>query len=215
MFGLFSHPVRRPRTVYPPRLRLETLEARANPAAPVLAYMNVHWSDANDVVVSGRVTDESPNTVILHVTGAYQDDFHVASDGTFLIALHTDSTAQLNVQAQDGEGLTSAVVTAANSTDVTVGDPGYNSGPVLKDVTVSLEGGIWHIRGRVDNTDAGAIVKIIDGTFPDRNGQTAPVEGDGSFDIGITLDPGSPGGSISIIAQDGPHQSDSYDAILD
>src|SRR3954447_18196036 len=96
MFGLISRPGRRPRTVHRPvrpRLRVEALEARANPSAPVLSNMTASWSgDGRQVVISGTVIDEHPGGTAIHVTGAAQVDFHPDSRGNFLAYVNVADT---------------------------------------------------------------------------------------------------------------------------
>ncbi|HEY1376504.1 MAG TPA: hypothetical protein VGF55_06900 [Gemmataceae bacterium] len=228
MFGLFSRPGRRPRTVHRPvrpRLCVQALEARANPSAPVLSNVAASWTgDGRQVVISGTVMDENPGTVAVHVTGAAQDNFHPDAHGNLLIYVNVADTGSVYVQAQDDQNLMSSTTTIQNGIDLSSNssgqaESGYAAGkPVLRDVTITNENGVWHIRGNVDNTSpVNTIIEIIGSSIPGETGNTVTVNPDGSFDIGIVLDPKSTGGSISIIAidQDTGEQSDQWDGMID
>jgi hypothetical protein len=170
MLGLFSRPVRRPRNVQSQlrtRLRLESLEGRAVPAALTTNLATSSWTPGSTLVLTGKVQDDSD-------TGA--------SSGQT-----TDTTA------------------ASGGTAAAPGRPGGGQQqgvkPLLQNVTVTqTEDGVWHIRGHVDGASpVGTIVEVVNGPG-NSTGATTTVDADGNFDIGIVLDPGTPGGSISIDA---------------
>jgi hypothetical protein len=199
MFGLFSRPVRRPRTIHrtPARtmLRVEALEARAIPDAnPALANVTATWTSPTQVVISGTVTDISSPTTVL-VGGAATGSAPTTPQGTFTIALNLDQPGgQVLLAAQP--------VQASAPTPVTIVAAGQ---PTLNNVTITQEDGIWHIRGQVNGMTPGQnlVISIIS-SIPSVNGQTQVVDNaDGTFDIGISLPTGSPGGSISLILGDG------------
>jgi hypothetical protein len=230
MFGLLSRPARRPRTVrrpVRPALRVEALEARANPAAlvltamtaPVLTHMAASWEGANHVTISGTVLDQDPAQAVIHVTGATQTDVHADASGNFVVSLETNGTDPVYVQVQDAGNLLSGTTTIQQGVDLQATNLAAPTAeqPALRDVTITCEGGTWHIRGHVDGgSPLGTVIKIISSSIPGREGNTVEVNPDGSFDIGINLDPNSPGGSISIIAIDGDtgNESGQWDGII-
>ncbi len=200
MFGLFTRPTRRPRntrrTSVRPVLRVEALEARANPDAnPTLSNVTAVWTSATQVVISGTVNDASasttPTTVL--VGGATTAAVTTNPQGNFTVALTV---------AQPGTLLVAAEPTTAAATPVTVIAAGQ---PTLSNVTITQgDDGAWHIRGQVTgNNPIGTVITIIS-SIPSINGETNVVENpDGTFDIGIILPSGTPGGSISITLGDG------------
>src|SRR4051794_3780077 len=104
MFGLFT---RRPPVVrrqHRTKLRLESLEARANPAAPVLSAVTASWADPGMVVITGKVNDEALGTAVLHVTGATQADVSLGGKDNFMIALKTNGSGSLYLRTTDQEG---------------------------------------------------------------------------------------------------------------
>jgi hypothetical protein len=223
MIGWLTRPARRrPRTV-PLRaratLRLESLEARANPAAPVLSGVAAKWVDTNVVYIAGTVQDENPATAVVHLGGGVQQDIRPDASGNFSIFAKSDGTSTVYVRATDDEGLASGTAavqfgqavtkTGSDQTRITLA----TGEPVLNDVTISRDdNGVWHIRGHVDGTSPiGTVIKIInapDGT----QAESGAVNDDGSFDIVINVG-GS--GAISIIAVDGNgNQSDAWDGTI-
>src|SRR3954454_2299822 len=85
----------RPRIVRPPTraaLRLESLEARANPAAPALSGVSADWTQPGVVVITGQVIDETPATAHVQVGGAATGDFTVDASGEFTLCLKTMGT---------------------------------------------------------------------------------------------------------------------------
>src|SRR4051795_2272319 len=111
MFGRLSRPARRrPRTVPTPArvsLRLESLEARANPAAPVLSGVAAKWVDTNVVYIVGTVQDENPGTSFVHLTGAVEQDVKPDDGGNFSMFVRVPTNGPVYVQASDEEGLSS------------------------------------------------------------------------------------------------------------
>jgi hypothetical protein len=215
MFGLFTRLARRPRTLRRPlrtALRLEFLEARANPAAPVLTGMKADWGNEQFVVISGVIQDESPGSALIHVGGSAQGDVHVGNGGAFSIALKTTGTGAIYLRAEDNEQLKSGVqsVSYGDATPVSAGNH-----PVLSGVSIIRdENGLWHIRGHVDSTSPiGTVIKIVSGPG-DTGGQSGIVDVDGNFDIVLDIRDGS--GSISIIAANGEtgDQSDPWDGLV-
>jgi hypothetical protein len=198
MFGLFSRPTRRPRkTRRPslrPALRVEALEARANPdTSPTLTAVTATWTNATQVVISGTVTDTTSPTTVL-VGGAASTSVTTTATGTF--------TTTLNLDQSGGTILLAAQPTLITSpTPVTIIAQGQ---PVLSNVKIQLIDGVWHITGQVvGGNPVGTVITIIS-SIPGVNGQTNVVDNaDGTFDIGIYLPDGTPGGSISISLGDG------------
>jgi hypothetical protein len=214
MFGLFTRPSRhRPRNVRRiaarPALRVEALEARANPAAPVLTNLSATWSGANSVLITGQVQDDHQTAAIVHFTGAGTADVHTDGRGNFMVALKTSGSGPVDIQAVDDVLAASPVGTAQYGSAPTTGSTGgtavptSNGAPKITGVTITNTGnGWWHIHGTVDtNNPLGTIIKItsqVDGV----DGTGTTLNEDGSFDISFQLDPTTAGGAISIIAID-------------
>lgn len=204
MFGLLSRPSRRPlivrRNPASSMLRVEALESRTNPsaAAPVLANLSATWSNSTHVVVTGQVIDQNPSAV--WVNGGGKGAAFVDSQGSFRIAVTTDGIHPIQVQAEDTQTQFSADMLCAFGTAPVVVTA---TSPVVDGVTISKDGNTWHIHGQLNgNTGLDTLISII-GSNPDLNGETVTINADGSFDIGITLNPGSPGGVIGIVAING------------
>jgi hypothetical protein len=87
----------------------------------------------------------------------------------------------------------------ANNVAVRTGKPAV--APGLSNVTISQsEDGTWHIKGHVDGgAPIGTIIQVVSGPG-NTAGSTATVDADGNFDLGVQLDPGTPGGAITINA---------------
>src|SRR4051794_16801164 len=108
MFRLFTRPAGRPRTVRPQvrnALRLETLEARANPTAPVVLNLRSDWGDEHFVVISGTIQDEAPGQAVIQVRGAAQADIAVSEGGDFAMSLKPMGTGPIYLRALDNEAL--------------------------------------------------------------------------------------------------------------
>jgi hypothetical protein len=198
MFGIFSRPNRPTRntrrTTARTTLRVEALEARANPdSTPVLTAVTATWSDPTHVVISGTVTDDTATTSTVLVGGATTATITTTTSGTFTTAL---------VLNQPGTVLLAAPI--AQTTGITPITAVTEGQPTLSNVTITQIDGTWHIRGNVTGGDpVGTVIHIIS-SIPSINGQTSVVTNpDGSFDIGLNLPPGTPGGSISIVLDDG------------
>ena len=168
-------------------------------AAPTFVAVQTRWTDANDVVITGTVADANPATTFISATSAGSVAMSYANAvGGFQVSLHIDGSSQVSIQAHDDQGLNSSVVTDSSGAPLvaqygTIG---------LTNVQIVYENGGWHIRGNVTGGTAGQTVINIVSTISGVNGQTSTVENaDGSFDIGISIGPGS-GGTISITAKD-------------
>jgi len=215
MFSLFARLADRHRTIRPQvriPLRLECLEARANPAAPVVTNVTAAWGDEHIVVLRGNVQDETIGQAVMQVAGAVQLGAAVDQGGTFVVALRTTGTGPIYFRAEDNQ-LTSEPITidyGKPAPDPVVNEPG------LSDVTISRgDDGLWHIHGHVGNSSPiGTIIEILNGPG-NTSGQTGAVDLDGSFDIVLDLPEGS-GGVITIIGIDGESggQSDPWDGLI-
>jgi hypothetical protein len=196
MFGLFSRPVRRPRhirrTSGRPVLRVEALEARANPDAnPALANVASTWTSATSVVISGTVVDSSGSTTVL-IGGAASGVVQTAANGSFTVSLNLIQAGTVLLAAQPIQLDAATPITIVSAAQ-----------PTLTNVTITQVDGVWHITGQVVGGTPGSTVINIISSIPSVNGQTQVVENaDGTFDIGITLPAGTPGGTISIQAVD-------------
>jgi hypothetical protein len=215
MFGVFSRPVRRPRNVRPQvrtTLRLESLEARANPAAPVMSNLSADWGNEQVVMISGHVVDDTGAGGVVHVSGAAQGNILLGTGGQFAAALKVTGTGSVYLQAENVGHEMSPSQTIHFGEKIV---PPAGQSAVIGDVTITQgSDGSWHIRGHVDNTSPiGTIVKIINGPG-DTTGVSGSVDVDGSFDIIVKLNPDDQG-AISIIAIDGDgNQSDPWDGTI-
>jgi hypothetical protein len=206
MMSFFSRPSRRPRNVRRnparPALRVEALETRANPAAPSFVAVHTAWSDANDVVIAGTIADANPSTTFISATsnGAIAMSY-ANSVGGFQISLHIDGSSPVSIQAHDDQGLNSGVVTDNSGAPLTQMLGANTIG--LTNVQIVYDNGGWHIRGTVTGGTPGQTVINIVSSINGVNGTTSVVENaDGTFNIGISMAPGSTGGTISIRAAD-------------
>jgi hypothetical protein len=188
-------------------LRIEALEARANPTAAGLGDVTTTWTSPTQVVITGTVTDTSAPTTVL-VGGAATAAVPTSPTGNFSVALNLNQAGGAVVlAAQPAESNAQAPVTVV-----------ADGRPTLSNVTITQEDGVWHIRGQVVGGTPGATIIQIISTIPSVNGTTQVVENpDGSFDIGITLPEGSAGGSISIraIDQTTGDESDLWSGFID
>jgi hypothetical protein len=215
MFGLFTRPSRRrPRNVRRiaarPTLRVEALEARANPAAPVLTNLSASWSGTNSVMITGQVQDDHQTGAVVDFGGAVTAAVHTDPKGNFMVALKTTGSGPVNIQAVDDVGVASPVGTVAYGSSPTTGATSTATATSTANGTSSFGGGTitndgngwWHIHGNV-NTDnpLGTIIKISS-SVTGVDGSTTAVNSDGTFDISFQLNPDTPGGAISITAID-------------
>ena len=209
MFGLFSRPTRRPRhirrTPVRPALRVEALEARANPDAnPTLSNVAAVWTSPTQVVITGTVIDASASAMpsSTDTSGAAAPAVVIVGGGASPTTTTTNAQGNFTVTANVAPGGTVLVaaqpITATAPTPVTVVAAGQ---PTLSNVTITEEGGAWHIRGQVAGGDPIGLIITIISQDPTTNGQTNVVENpDGSFDI--TIQP-TISGDISITLGDG------------
>ena len=210
MFRLLSRPAhRRPARSTPrTRLQLQSLERRDTPAAPVLSNVSATVNANAQVVITGHVHEDATGPVVVQVSGSALAVALVqpaGGDADFSITLPNASGGAFTVRAEDTTGVYSY---DANVQYGTMAAPA--NAPQLNNVTVTDEGGVWHIRGNVSGGGMGTIINIIGGV------QTqGTANDDGSFDIGIELPANTWGGIISITAQnpDGT-VSDAVDDII-
>jgi hypothetical protein len=204
LMHLFHRPVRRrpSRLTRGSRLRLERLDARDCPAAPVLTSTSVSWLTNGQVLVRGTVQDENPAGVVIHLSGGLVGSATADATGRYSVQLTPTAAGALYVQALDTEGLTSATQTMPAVMDQTPPPPPREEGGLrITDIEITNEGGIWKITGKVEGLLPGTVVRI-DSSNPDWNGRTVAIEDpDGGFEIGHVPTTGDPGGSIGIIAE--------------
>jgi len=212
MLRLFSRPHRRPRNTRRlsarPVLRVEALETRANPSAPVLTIVHPTWSDANDIVVTGTVSDAHPGTTQVTVySGGALASAYANDAGGFTVSLHTSTPGAAYIQAHNDQRQDSAVV-------MDTSNPGgaTSSAPTIGNVRVTQTDGGWVITGTVTGGSPGNTSISAGGTGG--NGNTVLEGTDGSFSIGITIN--GPGGTITITATnaDSGEASDPVDVIV-
>ena len=202
MFGLLSRSVRRPRTVQSPirtQLRMESLEARANPAAPVLSGVSVAWSGESVAVITGTIHNDEAGSTILHVSGAANQTVQVGPGGQFMVTVRTDGHDTLRLAAENGSHLFSTVREFEEGEGI---NPPQGEQAAIGNISITQDtNGNWHIRGNLNapgTSQIGNIIRIVSGGTGEAN-----VADDGSFDIVVNMDPGVSGGGISIIAIDG------------
>jgi hypothetical protein len=120
MFGLFqrSRPARRPLTTPRARPALQQLEQRDSPPAPLIKSMTATHNGSN-LVVSGQVFDESPQTVGIALGGAVSATVTANSNGQFHYIVAWPGGTQVTGVATDNESLSSTQNTAtiANPSD--------------------------------------------------------------------------------------------------
>lgn len=178
MFPLF----RRARRTFSRSLELEPLERRdclSNP--PVMLSFSVTMQGGRNVILSGRIADESPGTVLIAFTGAAGGSTIADADGYFALPTQGDSLGTVYAQATDEDSLTSATAVATIS----------SSAPVISDFTASFViGTTWRFQGRVTDESAwGLQVRL--GGLQSLEGVTVTVGGDNWFSIMVALQPGT------------------------
>jgi hypothetical protein len=174
--------------------------ASTTTAAPILINTSASWVDPYDVVIAGTVVDANPQGTVVYVAGSSTAAVLPDQNGFFSTVLKTNGSGPVYLQAQDSAGMYSGAIAFNYSTNTVVMASNMAT-PVISGVTITLENGVWHIRGQVMNSTPIATVIQITTNIPGQDGRPTVVENaDGTFDIGITLDPSSPGGSFSIVA---------------
>jgi hypothetical protein len=123
------------------------------------------------------------------------------------VATYTpESTVVLTGQIQDDSASGTGVAQTTGGTGGTmamgpIGGHNIAAKPLLENVTITqTEDGTWHIRGHVDGgAPVGTVIEVLNGPG-NSTGQGVTVDSDGNFDLAIDLDPGTPGGQITIDA---------------
>jgi hypothetical protein len=201
MYGLFSRPARRTRparVALGSRLRLEHLETRDCPAAPVLTSTSITALGNGQVQVQGVVQDDNPTSAVIHLSGAAQGDVHPDATGHYSVQVTPSGGGAIVVQAADPGGAMSGTVSMPQLTlDAT------QEGLQITNIEVVNEDGSWVIRGTVTGGVPDGTTVRIGSTNPNLNGETTAVDGtDGSFQIDFIPGETDLGGTISITATD-------------
>jgi hypothetical protein len=201
MIGLFPRPARRrtrpARAALGSRLRLEHLETRDCPAAPVLTSTSVTAAAGGQVLVQGVVQDDNPTSAVIHLSGAAQADIHPDATGHYSIQLTPTGSGSIVVQAADPTGASSGTVAMPQ---LSMG--ATQMGLQITSIEVVNDDGYWTIRGTVSGGTPDGTTIHIGSTNPNLNGQTVDVNTDGGFEIGYPPGVGDLGGTISITATD-------------
>lgn len=111
------------------RLRLERLEYRDVPAAPVLVGVSARLL-GNYLVVTGSVQDESPGQAQVNVSGAVSGAATVRADGTFEF-IKASAGGVIQLQAHDIENLDSTAI------DESISPPLQNEAPHISITSVA------------------------------------------------------------------------------
>jgi hypothetical protein len=197
MFG-FSRPSRRPhaarRSSTRSVLRVEALETRANPSAPMINVAQATWSDPNDIVITGTVTDANPAGTFLSLAGGGSlNTAYANSVGGFQIALHLNNTGPVSLVAHDSLGLNSSAMTFNTGVAQSI----QYGAPSIGNVQITWGGTGWVLTGSVSGMpggeSSGTVVQVTD---PSGHTQTVMTNPDGSFSAGV----GSFGGTFTLKA---------------
>ena len=157
------------------RPRLERLETRDCPAAPIIGAM---YSEASPrwFTVAGHVEDEAPAGLCVSFSGVYAGTATVNSEGNFSLTFPPSELGALTVTVTDNENLTGSqtIYLCSNM-------------PAISDFTaVRTVNNVWTFSGRVgDEFPAGMVVKF--GGLIELQNQAATVNADGTFSLTIEL----------------------------
>ena len=139
-------------------------------ADPTLT-LSIAYGSNNSVTLSGKMTDVDAGGRYVTISGASSGMTMTNSTGDFSFTTTPMNLGAIHASATNQWGQ------VANSTDITV----TNNRPVIEDfVAIHNYGNLWTFQGRVtDESPMGLTVHF--GGMPSLNGQTATVQGDGSF----------------------------------
>lgn len=159
--------------------RLESLESRDCPAAPVISSFTATQVAGQQVLLSGTVSDEAPAGVTVSFTGAASGSALVNSAGQFSVTLSLGAISVIHAQALDGESLLSAVVDETPA----------NDGPVITDFfgeQIGGPGNLWTFSGYVDDESPEGLTVVLGG-IPSLENVTVTVDETGWFSITVSL----------------------------
>jgi hypothetical protein len=167
------------------RPRLETLEDRACPAAPVIHFYAI--PEEPNFVLEGQVTDEDPGGLTVHFSGVYQGSATTCAYGWFSFLIEPAMLGMIYADVTDAEGLA-----ATASTEV------VSEAPRILDFQASREVfNVWVFSGRVeDEYVPGATVRLSG--LPSLEGVIVAVEPDGTFSYTIELAEGEQGTACAV-----------------
>jgi hypothetical protein len=136
-----------------PRLRLEALEGRDCPAAPVIGNLSVVQGQGHNVVIMGSVQDEAPSSVQLNFSGVVSGTNWAQYNGQFNAMLNASAVGTVTVTATDTQGQTSAPVSFTFT----------NAGPGLTVAHEHLQNKRVRVFGTVTDERPGCVTVVFSG----------------------------------------------------
>jgi hypothetical protein len=159
MIALFRPPLRASKSRFRPSL--ESLEARDCPSSgsggtnrPPAITLQVQYLQQNNIVLSGRVTDESPAGLTVSFTGLYAGSCVTGSDGSFSKSVAVSATGSVGASTRDNLNQASNIALAMVST---------NAPAIVNFQAVNQIDNIWVISGHVVDESAANLVVYLNG----------------------------------------------------
>lgn len=165
----------RPRATSALRPGLERLESRDCLAMPTLSGCGLQYMPDREAIVSGYVTDESPETATVTFSGVV-DATTVTPDATgyFEKLLTVNDLGAIEIRAADEESYETPI------REIMYG----NVAPIFDNVTLSWDGVQWSLEGHVDDeAPDGLKVTVTWTTFGNLSFATVDVNSQGDFAI--------------------------------
>jgi hypothetical protein len=161
--------------------RLEALENRSCPAAPVMSLAAAAAGNTM-VTLSGVVQDEAPAGLWIWFSGAYTGCAETDSSGAFSVTITPDQAGTVFATVYDGEGY--------------MGDAAVelqNAMPMIVDfVATPGTGNYWTFSGRVLDEACEGLEVTLWGC-PSIDGLTVTVDANGEFSVSVQLEEGEGG----------------------
>lgn len=161
--------------------RLEALENRSCPAAPVMSLATTAAGNTM-VTLSGVVQDEAPAGLWVSFSGAYTGWTETDSSGAFSVTVTPNEAGTVFATVYDGEGY--------------MGDAAVelqNVMPMILDFTaVHTDQNTWIFSGRVSDESPDGLEVTLWGC-PSIDGLTVIVGADGTFSVSVQLEEGEGG----------------------
>jgi hypothetical protein len=164
----------------------ELLEGRDCPAAPVINFLSATHEPGGQVLLSGTVTDETPESVLIQFSGGAEGYTYADAQGNFAATLDMTSTDPVYATASDDE------VSFSDTLDVVPA----NNAPQIVNFSVTIEdgpGNFFTFSGQVSDEELSAGQYVILGGIPSLEGQAVAIDESGYFSWTIQLQPGEEG----------------------